>query len=275
VLLTHQGDLLMPAGAINRLIQRGVTWTMTQGQRQATAISVHSCDYAENSSYLRPFMDKLHCIYPPVVMPRPDLEAVTAWRKELGLEDLKVVGYAGRFVEEKGFDYLYRAIPNVLEKHPNTKFVYAGERFVGYEKFYQRLESLVQRHKDHLVFLGLLRDQQKLANFYAMCDVFCLPSRTDCFPSVQLEAIMCGAPLLSTDIPGAREVVERTGMGMLVKSHDHRALAEGLGEILEDPRRYVRPHEEIAAIFDQEKSVGEYEALLHQLVAQGRGDRHS
>ncbi len=271
VLLTHQGDLVMPAGLINQFIERVVTWTMVQAERQATAISVHSCDYAESSAFLRPFKHKLHCIYPPVVIPRPDPARVAAWRAELGLNEHKLVGYAGRFVEEKGFDYLYKAIPMVIEKHPKTKFVYAGERFVVYERFYQQWEHLVKQHQEHLVFLGLLRDPHKLADFYAMCDVFCLPSRSDCFPSVQIEAIMCGTPLLSTDIPGAREVVKKTGMGKLVKSHDERALAEGLNEILENPRCYVKPYEAIKAVFDPEKSIDEYEALLRRLVEENQG----
>ncbi|TEU08071.1 MAG: glycosyltransferase [Anaerolineales bacterium] len=46
-----------------------------------------------------------------------------------------------------------------------------------------------------------------------MCDVFALPSRTDCFPSVQIEAMMCGTPVVATNILGAREVVRVTGMG--------------------------------------------------------------
>lgn len=270
VLLTHQGDLVMPAGLFNQAVERIVTWTMTQAEKQATAISVHSCDYAESSAFLRPFKHKLYCIYPPVILPRPDPAQVAAWRAELGLNEHKLVGYAGRFVEEKGFDYLYKAMPMVLEKHPNTKFVYAGERFVVYEKFYQQWEHLIEQNKEHLVFLGLLRDPQMLANFYAMCDVFCLPSRSDCFPSVQIEAIMSGTPLLSTDIPGAREVVKRTGMGMLVKSHDESALAEGLNKILENPRCYVKPYEEIKAVFDPEKSIDEYEALMKKLIEENR-----
>jgi glycosyltransferase involved in cell wall biosynthesis len=270
VLLTHQGDLVMPAGFFNQAIERIVTWMMVQAEKQATAISVHSCDYAEHSNFLRPFRHKLYCIYPPVIIPRPDPLQVAKWRDELGLNEHKLVGYAGRFVEEKGFDYLYKAMPLVLEKHPHTKFVYAGERFVVYEKFYQRWEHLVEQNKEHLVFLGLLRDPQKLANFYAMCDVFCLPSRSDCFPSVQVEAILSGTPLVSTDIPGAREVIKRTGMGLLVKSHDERALAEGLIKALENPRCYVKPYEEIRAVFDPERSIDEYEALMQKLVREYR-----
>ena len=115
----------------------------------------------------------------------------------------------------------------MFAKFPDVKFVYAGEINVVYEHFFDKWKYLIDQERESIVTLGLIRDPQQLANFYAMNDVFALPSRTDCFPSVQIEAMLSGAPVVATNIPGAREVVRVTGMGKLVTPRDptrlHRA----------------------------------------------------
>ena len=266
VLFTNHGDLVMPAGIFNQFVQFAVRGMMAQALRWCDAASVHSRDYGENSSFLRPFLHKTHFIYPPIEIPHPVPEQVRAMRRRLGLDGRKVVGFAGRFVEEKGFDYLLQAMPLVAERIPTVTFAYAGERNVVYEDFYGRCQHLVDANAQRLLFLGLLTDRQELANFLGLCDVFALPSRTDCFPSVQIEAMLCGTPAVTSDIPGAREAVRVTGMGRLVRPCDPQALAEGLIEVLKAPEAYRRTYEQIRSVFDSERTVAEYERLLQSLV---------
>lgn len=260
-ILTHHGDLVMPNKPFDQFIERVMTGLMTQAEREASFITVHSCDYGRNSKFLTPFKSKLDGIYPPVEIPAPDPKRIASWRRQLGLDGGKLVGFAGRFVEEKGFDYLLKAIPLVAKEVPGVKFVYAGERPV-YEDFFYRWKSLMDRERGNLVELGLIRDQQELANFYGMCDVFALPSRSDCFPSAQIEAMLCGTPVVCTDIPGAREAVQVTGMGKLVKPRDERALAAGLIELLQDSDKYRRTRSDIRKVFDTERSIEAYENLF-------------
>ncbi|MBN1979002.1 MAG: glycosyltransferase family 4 protein [Anaerolineae bacterium] len=265
VLFTHHGDLVMPTGFLNRVIERSVTWMMTQAEKASARISIHSEDYARHSGFLSPFLAKMAFIYPPIIIPEPDQQAVAAWRSKLGLDSNPLVGFAGRFVEEKGFDYLFKAIPHILESRPNARFVYAGE-FPVYENFYGQCEQLLDGCSDHVTFLGLIRDRQKLADFYRMCDVFVLPSRSDCFPSTQIEAMFCGTPVVCTDIPGAREAVKATGMGIIVPPRDERALAEGVVHMLDSAASYCKTREEVASVFDLERTVDQYEALLAELA---------
>jgi glycosyltransferase involved in cell wall biosynthesis len=145
--------------------------------------------------------------------------------------------------------------------------LFAGEHQVVYESFYEQCRDLLDRHRDRLTSVGLLRDAQQLADFYAMCDVFALPSRTDCLASVQVEAMLAGTPVVAADIPGAREVVQRTGMGRLCRPHDPDHLAEALLDVLRDRERYVRPPGHIRAEYDPARSVSEYEALLRSTIA--------
>ena len=266
LVMTHHGDLVMPAGFTNQVIERTVVGMMTLAERLAERITTHSRDYAEHSDFLWPFAEKLACIYPPVEIPEPQPGASAGWRKELGLKHKKLIGFAGRFVEEKGFDFLLQAIPALLAAEPDAHLVYAGEHHVVYENFFARWKHLIDTYRDHITFVGLLHDPQCLANFYAMCDVFALPSRTDCFPSVQIEAMLCGTPVVTTDIPGAREVIRVTGMGLLVEPRSPAALAEGLIEVLRNRACYTRSRAEIRAIFNPERTLDEYEALFTELT---------
>ncbi|HHX65641.1 MAG TPA: glycosyltransferase family 4 protein, partial [Chloroflexi bacterium] len=92
------------------------------------------------------------------------------------------------------------------------------------------------------------------------------PSRTDCFPSVQIEAMLCGTPVVASNIPGARQAVLRSGMGRLVEPRDERSLAQGLIDVLSSPQEYTRPYELIRAVFDPQRSIDEYERLFDCLI---------
>jgi glycosyltransferase involved in cell wall biosynthesis len=266
LLMTHQGDLVMPAGLGNQIVQRIGDLMLNAAARLATRITTNSFDYAKHSDFLRPYAAKTVPVYPPIDLPEVDIEAARTWRDELGRGGKPLVGFAGRFVEEKGFDYLLRAVPELVAAVPDIQFVYAGEHRVVYEAFYERCRPLIDAAGDRLTFVGLIRDRQRLADFYAMCDVFALPSRTDCFAAVQVESMLSGTPVVAADIAGAREPVLLTGMGLLVRPRDSGALAAGLVESLHDPERLTRSRRKIRAIFDPDRSITEYETLFAALV---------
>jgi glycosyltransferase involved in cell wall biosynthesis len=265
VVLNH-GDLIMPDGLVNQFIQRALRAMMTRGLEAASAVTVHTEDYAQHSEFVWPFHDKLHCMFPPAEISIANPVGVRALRDRLGLGDAPVVGFAGRFVEEKGFDYLLQAVPLVAAEIPDARFAFAGERFVVYESFYQKWAHLFDQQRDRVIPLGLLHDPQELADFYAMCDAFTIPSRTDCFPSVQVEVMLTGTPVVTTDIPGARVAVKVTGAGLLVEPRNPRALADGIIKVLRNPQAYRKPRAEVEAILGREPSLDRYEALYRSLV---------
>jgi glycosyltransferase involved in cell wall biosynthesis len=267
VVFTHHGDLTMPAGGFNQAIQWIVTRFMNCALRQSTHVVAYSRDYAENSVFLKPALEKLDAILPPVVIPEPDAVESAAWRSSLGIAGRPVIGFAGRWVEEKGFDYLLRAIPDVLLARPNARFLYAGETSMGYEDFFSRCAADFERVREHVELLGLVLDPRKLADFYAMLDVLVLPSRTDCLALVQVEAMLSGTPVVVSDIPGARVVVSMTGMGVRVAPRDPAALARGILQVLDARATYVRPRETIARLFDADRCALEYEDLFTRLTA--------
>jgi glycosyltransferase involved in cell wall biosynthesis len=211
--VTHHGDLVLPRGMFNAAITRIMYALYYYMARRAGAITAYSDDYADHSYYLMPFRDRVTAIYPPVTIPEPDPAQVAQLRAQWALDGGPLIGYAGRFVEEKRPDLLIQALETINERYPKARIVFAGEYDIKYEETWERHQALVNRFRDQLLFLGLLTDMQAMADFYAACDVLVLPSGTECFGLVQVEAMLCGTPVVMTNIHGARIVVQATGMG--------------------------------------------------------------
>ena len=271
VVITHHGDLVLPVGWFNRFIEF-VMFQMVYrtAARYASAVIAYSQDYAEHSKWLQPVMAKVRPVYPPVAIPRPEPAGVAAMRQQHGLQGKTIVGYAGRFVEEKRPDLLIQTVPYLVERFPDLRIVFAGEYRIRYEGFFDRCSALIEQYKDRLVFLGLIRDPRQMADFFALCDVLALPSGTECFGLVQAEAMLCGTPVVVSDTPGAREVVRVTGMGEIVPRGDVPALAEALARVLAGRERYLKPVEQIASTFGLEGTVDGYEAVYRQALEGGR-----
>ena len=249
VVITHHGDLVLPAGARNRLITAVMFALYRSAARQAPALVCHTEDYARHSCYLSPYLDKVAVIPPFVEVPAPDPEKVRELRRAWSPDGGPVIGFAGRFVEEKRPDLLIQSLEVVNRSFPNARVVFAGQHQIPYETYWPRHQPLVDRYRDQLVFLGVVPSPQDMANFYAACDLLALPSDTECFALVQVEAMLCGTPVVMTDTPGGRVPVQITGMGKIVPCNDWRALGEGIVEVLKDRSRFVRPAGEILRAF--------------------------
>ncbi len=259
VVITHHGDLILPAGIGNRVIQKGMYWMYTLLARRAKHILGYSQDYADHSYYLQPFRDKVSVVYPPIQMPPPDPQRVAELRAAWSKDGAPVIGYAHRFVEEKRPDLAIRALEVVNGKYPNARLVFAGENKIPYENTWERNQALVRQYSDQLIFLGLIQEAQDMANFYAACDVVVLSSDTECFALAQVEAMLCGTPVVMTDIPGGRVPVRETGMGKLARQGDWRSIGEALVEVIDNPEAFRKPREQIEQIFSFKETVDRYE----------------
>jgi glycosyltransferase involved in cell wall biosynthesis len=127
VYLTHNGDLILPKGLFNRLLEKTYYWLTYWSAKASDGIIAQTEDYARSSSLLSRLGKKLIFIKAPVEIPAPDKAIIEEIKRENHLEGKKLVGFAGRFVEEKGFDYLLKAIPDVLEKISGNNFCLCGE----------------------------------------------------------------------------------------------------------------------------------------------------
>jgi glycosyltransferase involved in cell wall biosynthesis len=270
VVLTYHCDVTLPPGWLNRVANQVVHLMDHLAARLADVIVSYTEDYARHSPYLSRYLAKVRVIPPPVEIPVPDPERVAAFRARWGLEGQVVIGMAARLAAEKGVEYLLEALPHILAVYPNARVLFAGpyRNVLGEEAYARRLAPLFERYRDHWTFVGVL-EPEEMAAFYASCDVVVLPSwnATESFGLVQVEAMLCGTPVVASDLPGVRVPTQTTGMGLTFPPRDSRALAQAILRVLAERPAFCRPREWVAQHYNTERTAAAYEALFEELRA--------
>ena len=262
LILTAHTDLYLPAGFVNRAASAAVNVMQAFAARRADWLCSYTWDFAQHSYLLSQFLDKTLAIHPPI-----EIDAVTpadaaAFRQAHGLEG-PLIGFAGRFAEQKGLHVLCDAFAAVRRRLPQARLVIAGEyRNVVGENYYAQLRPRLEAFGDSVVLLGH-QEGKDLAGFYAACGVLTLPSINpmESFGIVQVEAMLCGTPVVASDLPGCRQAVSLTGMGRIAPPGDSEALAEALLAVLEDPGRYAKSRADVTRVFDSERTIDLHEEL--------------
>jgi glycosyltransferase involved in cell wall biosynthesis len=277
--LTYHCDLSLPGGAVHRVAERAVATANGIAAAAAHRIVAYTQEYADHSPLLRRHASKVEVIGPPVVLGPPSAADVARFRRRHGLapegsERGPVIGFAARLAAEKGVDTLLAAAPALLERYPRAAFLFAGphEGIVGEEEYRRRLAPAIERLGDAWTFLGTLDPQREMPAFFGALDCLVVPSvnSTESFGLVQVEAMLCGTPVVASDLPGVRQPVLRTGMGAIAPPGNATALARSVERVLERRETLVRPREEIRRLFDPERTLDAYEELFEREL-EGRG----
>lgn len=266
IVATHHSDLILPKGVMNRFISAVMFAIFRYMARDSSCIINASDDYADNSPWLAPFRSIVRAVYPPIAIPEPDAECARRLRERLQHDDGPLIGFSGRFVEEKRPELLIHSLEIINTKYPNARLAFTGQHEIPYEDTWERHRPLMERFDSQLKFLGLLESRQELANFYAACDVFVLPSDSEGFALAQVEAMLCGTPVVMTDIPGGRVPVQETGMGKLARPGDWRSIGETILDVLDNREEFVKPREKIAETFSLDDTLDQYEAIFREFA---------
>lgn len=240
VVLTYHCDIRMPSGLIHKLAGWGAQLANRMSANLADAIVHNTRDFAEHSSFLNQYLDKLTVIQPPIVVKPVSKSDIQHFRDKYEIHpDQRVVGMVARLASEKGVEYLVRAMPQITKAIPTARGVFVGEyqNVLGERSYKDKLLPMINDLGPRWTFLGLLSELEK-AVFYHICDVLVLPSinSTESFGMVQIEAMTCGTPVVSTDLPGVRQPVKSTGMGKIVPVKAPHALGDAIIEVLNADR---------------------------------------
>jgi glycosyltransferase involved in cell wall biosynthesis len=92
---------------------------------------------------------------------------------------------------------------------------------------------------------------------------------------VQVESMTCGTPVVASDLPGVRQPVGMTGMGLIVPPQDPASLAQALIQILDQPGRFQGDRNAVARSFAPDAIATEYEALYTGLIEKNPAPHHS
>lgn len=227
---------------------------------QTDAIVAVSKGAAEDLvSLLRLPQDHVRIIYNPVISEdlfvRAKEKPALPW---FDTNDPPVVLGVGRLVWEKDFETLLKAFALVRKKRV-ARLVILGEG--GLREPLQRLAKELSIQQDVLM-PGVVKNPFP---YIARAAVFVLSSVWEGLPTVLIEALALGTPIVSTDCPsGPAEILENGKWGRLVPPRDPQAMAEAILQTLEEPRKLIPP--EVWKRFAVEENVKLYLALISNIV---------
>lgn len=186
-----------------------------------------------------------------VVSPGVDLYTFTAGngrkaaREAIGLpQDAHVLAFVGRIQPHKGPEVLIRAVAEMLNHSPHLRpklitVIMGGASGSGLGEV-ERLKDLVSwlNISDVVRFENPVPRAQ-IPQWYRAADLVCVPSYSESFGLVALEAQACGTPVVATAVGGLRTAVADGISGVLVDGHDPRAWSSVLARLIQEPQRRV------------------------------------
>ncbi|HLG14438.1 MAG TPA: glycosyltransferase [Blastocatellia bacterium] len=156
---------------------------------------------------------------------------VSELRARLGITDRdKVILSVGRLSREKGHTDLVKALKYLVDQpsQVNAKLVIVGD---GPERPRIERTAAALGIQDRIILAGRAGDARP---YFALADVFALPSHSEGSPNVLLEAMAAGVPVVATNVGGVPEIVTHNVSALLVRPHDPQSIAASIGLALAD-----------------------------------------
>jgi D-inositol-3-phosphate glycosyltransferase len=203
--------------------------------------------------------------------PRPRDEA----RDRLHLTGVRLLLFVGRLQAHKGPDVAVRALAEAIARDPEgtrdvVLAIVGGPSGADHGAEVARLMDLASAlGVGERVILFPPQPQARLADFYAAADAVHVPSRSESFGLVALEAQATGTPVVAAAVGGLRYVIDDGVTGALVEGHDPSDHAERLLSILGDPvgaRRMSRAAVARSLRFSWDSTAGEMLAVYGELL---------
>jgi glycosyltransferase involved in cell wall biosynthesis len=157
------------------------------------------------------------------------VERKNALRESLGITpDKFVIGNVSRLIEDKGHKYLLMAVPGVMRRFPQVKFLIVGDGGLRNE-----LTELCRTLNitDHVVFAGSRLDVPALLE---IMDIFVFPTFREALGICVLEAMAAGKPVIATNDAAVPELIDDAVEGLLVHPGDHEALEHAMIKMLDN-----------------------------------------
>ena len=200
----------------------------------ADVIIATSNSYIDESKFLGNYRDKIEVIPNGINLEEFDINlSKEECRDKLCLpHDKKIILFFGNIVSYKGPHILLKAFSKVKTQFKDVKLVFAGRGEMQEELTKLAAELGI---KSDVLFTGYV-DERLKPFYYKSADIFCLPSITmaEAFGIVNLEAMTCGIPIISSKLGGIPDVVTDKETGLLVKPEDEEALTDAIIFLLEN-----------------------------------------
>jgi glycosyltransferase involved in cell wall biosynthesis len=238
--------------------------------RQAAHVTFYSQGLMQRAIELGLSRRDVSVIYPPVAEEFLDDRrrlGVMEAREHLGLQSRHVLVNVKRLHPLAGQRYLIQAMGDVVRRFPDSRLIICG---TGAELPELKALASTAGVEAHVTFAGLV-DNAEVAHYNMAADVFVLPSLLEACPTVALEALACGTPVVSSDNPGGVELNALFGLDVAVVPRENvLALAEAVAAVLESGRR-ARPETVQTLRRDYTaEAVGARFSALYEKVLRGK-----
>jgi glycosyltransferase involved in cell wall biosynthesis len=190
------------------------------------------------------------------------LEARRDLRSQLGGDDRLLIATVARLSMEKGHEYLFRAIPAIIARHPQATFL-----LLGTGPLREQLEGMAHSLgiARHIRFLGWRDDA---LNVMEAADLVVHPTLHEAFCSVIIESMALERPLVATDVAAAPEQIDHGETGLLVPPRNPDAIARHVLQLLEDPKHASQLGQEarrrVTERFNFPRMMSEYERCYRE-----------
>jgi len=192
-----------------------------------------------------------------------DLEPLNQNAPGLRLQGSPVIGSSGRLSPVKGFQYLIKSIPKVLEKYPKTRFYILGEG--SYQNTLLSLAEKLQVN-GRITFLK----RKPLSAFLNSLDIFCLPSLEEPLGLSVVEAQYLGIPPIVSGVDGLNLLVEQEETGLKVPPSDNLAIAKAIITLWQNRPLYQKISEnaknQVKDKFDIAKKIGRFIQVYEKAI---------
>jgi D-inositol-3-phosphate glycosyltransferase len=197
-------------------------------------------------------------------------------RRKIGYGRGPLLLFVGRLERLKGVDIAIKALALLRDRaHEDLRLIVLGEDVRdGEESEKERLKSVASSLgvRDRVDFLGSVVHHE-LPHFYAAADALVMPSYSESFGLVALEAQACGRPVVASGVSGLRSVVRDEVSGYLIDDHDPAIYAERIGRLLADPelaQQMGRRGRLLAQRFSWTRTADRLEELFETLIESGQ-----
>jgi phosphatidylinositol alpha-1,6-mannosyltransferase len=220
------------------LESRKLRWLIPRLYNQAAAIIANSHNTKALLEQIGVRSEKIHLIHPGVEATafRIGDEAAQAIRQRHKLGQSPVLLTVGRLQRRKGQDMVIQALPRILKRFPDVKYVIVG---TGEDQAVLHRLAADVGVQDKVIFVGQVVDGEQAA-YYAACDVFIMPNRqigpdVEGFGMVFLEASAAGKPIIAGCSGGTGEAIREGVTGIRVDGENVEAIAAAVIDLLENP----------------------------------------
>lgn len=184
------------------------------------------------------------------------------------LDGVKLVVLPARMLWDKGVGEFVEAASQLRQRGVKARFVLVGEPDEGNPASVSEAQLLAWQKEGVVEWWGRREDMPQV---YAQSHIVCLPSYREGLPKSLLEAASCARAIVTTNVPGCRDVVRDGDNGLLVKVRDAAALANALAQLLADTESRLkmgqRGRERVLNEFSQEKIVAQVLALYREVLS--------